>query len=250
MTRKPAFARIGLDRGSRLCDGPQPTVTPRNNLRTSSHMAGSPTFDADFRARFRDLLGWRRDVRKFRRDPLPDGTLERLLQLACLAPSVGLSEPWRFVVVREAARRDKIKSCFKTCNAAALNGQANDRASRYARLKLEGLDDAPCHVAVFADRATLQGHGLGRLTMPEMIEYSAVLAIHTLWLAARAEGIGVGWLSILEPAEVTAILGMPPDWTFIGYFCIGYPVEDCDTPALEREGWESRRPSSETVFYR
>ncbi len=213
-------------------------------------MAGSPTFDADFRARFRDLLGWRRDVRKFRRDPLPDGTLERLLQLACLAPSVGLSEPWRFVVVREAARRDKIKCCFKTCNAAALNGQATDRASRYARLKLEGLDDAPCHVAVFADRATLQGHGLGRLTMPEMIEYSAVLAIHTLWLAARAEGIGVGWLSILEPVEVTAILGMPPDWTFIGYFCIGYPVEDYDTPALEREGWESRRPSSETVFYR
>jgi len=172
------------------------------------------------------------------------------LKLACLAPSVGLSEPWRFVVVREAARRDKIKSCFETCNAAALSGQASDRASLYARLKLQGLDDAPCHVAVFADRSTAQGHGLGRLTMPEMIEYSAVLAIHTLWLAARAEGIGVGWLSILEPAKVAIILDTPPEWTFIGYFCIGYPAENCDTPALEREGWESRRPPPDTVFYR
>ncbi|MBS0532260.1 MAG: 5,6-dimethylbenzimidazole synthase [Proteobacteria bacterium] len=213
-------------------------------------MAGSPTFDADFRARFRDLLGWRRDVRKFRRNPLPDGTLERLIQLACLAPSVGLSEPWRFVVVRDVARRDKIRSCFKICNAAALNSHDTNRASLYARLKLEGLEEAPCHVAVFADRSTAQGHGLGRLTMPEMIDYSAVLAIHTLWLAARAEGIGVGWLSILEPVEVAAILDTPPDWTFIGYLCIGYPIENCDTPALEREGWESRRPSSETVFYR
>lgn len=213
-------------------------------------MAEAPTFDADFRARFRDLIGWRRDVRQFRRDPLPDGTLERLLNLACLAPSVGLSEPWRFVIVREAARRNKIKSCFETCNAAALSGQASDRASLYARLKLQGLDEAPCHVAVFADRSTVQGHGLGRLTMPEMIEYSAVLAIHTLWLAARAEGIGVGWLSILEPAKVAMILDTPSEWTFIGYFCIGYPAENCDTPALEREGWESRRPPPDTVFYR
>ena len=213
-------------------------------------MAGSPTFDADFRARFRELIGWRRDVRQFRRDPLPDGTLERLLQLACLAPSVGLSEPWRFVVVREDARRDRIKSCFRTCNAVALGGQANDRASLYARLKLEGLDDAPCHVAVFADRATVQGHGLGRMTMPEMIEYSAVLAIHTLWLAARTEGIGVGWLSILDPAAVAAILDTPPEWSFVGYLCIGYPVGECDTPALQREGWESRKPPSDTVFYR
>jgi len=254
MTRKLDCARIhtriGLDRGPRLCDGPQPAATLRNKFRTSSHMACDPTFDANFRAQFRDLLGWRRDVRRFQRAPLPAGTLERLLQLASLAPSVGLSEPWRFVVVREATRRDRIKSCFKACNAAALNSQTSDRGSLYARLKLEGLDDSPCHVAVFADRSTAQGHGLGRLTMPEMIEYSAVLAIHTMWLAARTEGIGVGWLSILDPAEVVAILDIPPDWTFIGYFCIGYPVENCDTPALERQGWESRRPSSETVFYR
>ncbi|HVV42247.1 MAG TPA: 5,6-dimethylbenzimidazole synthase [Nitrobacter sp.] len=209
-----------------------------------------PTFDAEFRARFRDLLGWRRDVRQFRRDFLPEGTLERLLQLACLAPSVGLSEPWRFVVVRDPARRAQIKRCFEACNATALRGQDGKRAAHYARLKLEGLDDAPDHVAVFADRSTIQGHGLGRLTMPETIEYSAVLAIHTLWLAARSEGIGVGWLSILDPADIPAILGIPADWTFIGYFCVGYPVEACDTPALERQGWESRRPTAGVITYR
>ena len=103
MTRGAGRAKIGLTAAEPLCDRPRTTATPRNRFRTPSHMAGPPTFDTDFRTRFRDLLGWRRDVRKFRRDRLPGGTLERLLQLACLAPSVGLSEPWRFVVVREAA---------------------------------------------------------------------------------------------------------------------------------------------------
>jgi 5,6-dimethylbenzimidazole synthase len=213
-------------------------------------MAGPPDFDADFRARLRDLIIWRRDVRRFRREPLPDGALDRLLQLACLAPSVGLSQPWRFVIVDSAARRDAIKQCFRACNAEALSDQSAERTSLYARLKLEGLDEAPCQVAVFADRSTSQGHGLGRVTMPEMIQYSAVLAVHTLWLAARAEGIGFGWLSILDPARVSGILEVPPGWAFIGYFCIGYPLHESDTPALEQEGWEARRPLSEALLYR
>jgi 5,6-dimethylbenzimidazole synthase len=213
-------------------------------------MSGPPDFDADFRARLRDLMIWRRDVRRFTREPLPDGALQRLLQLACLAPSVGLSQPWRFVIVQNPARRDAVKECFNACNAAALSDQATGRTSLYARLKLEGLDDAPCQVAVFADGSTTQGHGLGRVTMPEMIQYSAVLAVHTLWLAARAEGIGVGWLSILEPSRMAGILDVPAGWTFIGYFCIGYPAEECETPALEQQGWEARRPWSEAVVYR
>jgi len=218
-------------------------------------MNQAPQFDADFRARLRDLIVWRRDVRRFQRAPLPDGTLHRLLQLACLAPSVGLSQPWRFVIVDSPARRDAIKACFTACNADALaeqsrSGRSAERASLYARLKLEGLDEAPCQIAVFADRATSSGHGLGRLTMPEMIEYSAVLAVHTLWLAARAEGIGVGWLSILEPARVAEILEVPPDWSFIGYFCVGYPLEEHDTPALQQQGWEARRVLSEALLYR
>ncbi len=146
-----------------------------------------PAFDAGFRARLLDLIQWRRDVRHFRRDPLDQTALDRLVETACRAPSVGLSEPWRFVMVTEPARRRAIRECFVDCNADALNAQSTDRASDYARLKLAGLDAAPGHVAVFADRSTLQGHGLGRRTMPETIEYSVVMAIHTLWLAARAE---------------------------------------------------------------
>jgi 5,6-dimethylbenzimidazole synthase len=209
-----------------------------------------PHFDAAFRRQLLDLIAWRRDVRRFRRDLLPAGTLERLIDCACLAPSVGLSQPWRFVIVDDAARRAAIRADFEACNEEALQAQAPERATLYARLKLAGLDDAPGHIAVFADHATQQGHGLGRLTMPATIDYSAVMAIHTLWLAARAEGIGVGWVSILDPARVAAILATPPGWTFIGYLCVGYPSEDHDVPALEREGWEKRRAACEAVLYR
>ena len=201
-----------------------------------------PDFDADFRQQLRTLLVWRRDVRRFRPDPLPKGCVERLLDLACLAPSVGLSQPWRFVLVDDPDRRAAMRADFLACNAEALGAQAPDRASRYARLKLAGLDEAPVHLAAFADRSTAQGHGLGRRTMPEMIEYSAAMAIHTLWLVARAEGIGVGWVSILDPARVKAALDVPAAWTFLGYLCLGYPAADDDAPVLEREGWEERRP--------
>jgi 5,6-dimethylbenzimidazole synthase len=198
-------------------------------------------FDADFRARLRELLAWRRDVRQFRREPLPSGAVERLIEIACLAPSVGLSQPWRFVLVDAPERRTAIRANFAECNVAALAAQPTDRATKYARLKLAGLDDAPCHLAVFADTDTAQGHGLGRLTMPEMIEYSAVAAVHTLWLAARAEGIGMGWVSILDPQAVRAVLDVPATWRLIGYFCLGYPAAADDIPRLEREGWEARR---------
>jgi len=133
----------------------------------------SIAFDDDFRSRLRDLLIWRRDVRYFRRDPLPSGTLESLIELACLAPSVGLSQPWRFVIVEDETIRGAIRRNFTTCNADALAAQAPERTRLYARLKLAGLEEAPCHFAVFADRATTQGHELGRRTMPEMIDYSA-----------------------------------------------------------------------------
>jgi 5,6-dimethylbenzimidazole synthase len=199
------------------------------------------SFDPAFRARLRELLIWRRDVRRFRRDPLPGGTLEALIELACLAPSVGLSQPWRFVVVEDAARRAAIRQNFAACNAQALAAQSGDRAGLYATLKLAGLDEAPGHFAVFADRTTSQGHGLGRHTMPEMIDYSAVTAVHTIWLGARAQGIGMGWVSILDPEVVATVLDVPAEWKFIGYFCLGYAQTDDIIPELERIGWERRR---------
>jgi 5,6-dimethylbenzimidazole synthase len=218
-------------------------MTRADELDVAARREGAPEFGPEFRERLYDLLKWRRDVRRFERTPLPAGTIERLIAIACLSPSVGLSEPWRFIIVEDKGRRAAIRASFEACNKDALAMQTPDRAALYARLKLAGLDDAPCQIAVFADRATAQGHGLGRHTMPEMIEYSAVTAVHTIWLAARSQGIGVGWVSILEPAAVTAILDVPADWKFIAYLCLGFPQAEDDLPDLARKDWEQRQPS-------
>jgi 5,6-dimethylbenzimidazole synthase len=207
-------------------------------------------FDDAFRARLRELLIWRRDVRRFRPGPLPAGTLERLIELACLAPSVGLSQPWRFVIVDDAERRRAVLENFRSANADALKAYEGDLAARYARLKLAGLEEAPAQLAIFADAATPAGHGLGRRTMPEMAEYSVVAAIVTLWLAARAEGIGMGWISILTPAGINALLDVPEAWRLIGYFCLGFPQGDDVSPELERAGWEQRQDASAFVLKR
>jgi len=207
-------------------------------------------FDDDFRRHLRELFVWRRDVRSFRREPLPDGAIERLIDTACLSPSVGLSQPWRFVTVDDAARRRAVIDDFKTCNAEALNAYAGERAARYAELKLSGLEQAPRHLAVFADKASDIGHGLGRATMPETTEYSVVAAITAMWLAARAEGIGIGWVSILTPDRIHAILDVPDGWKLIAYLCIGYPEAECDQPALAQARWEYRRAPGEFTLRR
>lgn len=207
-------------------------------------------FDDSFRQHLRELFVWRRDVRRFRSDTLPEGALEKLIEIACLSPSVGLSQPWRFVIVEDALRRGAVIDDFKACNAEALSCYSGERAARYASLKLAGLVEAPCHLAVFADKAGDIGHGLGRATMPETTEYSVVAAITAMWLAARAEGIGLGWVSILTPARMHNILDVPASWKFIGYFCLGYPLEDCDRPELERADWERRRTAAEFTIRR
>ena len=211
----------------------------------------APDFPPDFRDRFVDLLRWRRDVRHFRRDPLPPGLLDRLLDLACLAPSVGNSQPWRFVLVEDPDRRDAVRAVFGRCNADAAAGyDDDDRATQYRRLKLAGLQEAPVQLAIFCDRSTGQGHGLGRQTMPETLDHSVVTAIHTLWLAARSEGVGVGWVSILEPEAVTTLLEVPPAWHLIGYLCLGFPTSEEEVPELEREGWQARLGACRTVLQR
>ena len=209
-----------------------------------------PAFDDGFRAQLQDLFAWRRDVRRFRSDPLPEHTLQRLIETACLAPSVGLSQPWRFVIVDDPARRQAVLDNFSACNAEALEAYQGERAQLYAGLKLAGLREAPGHLAVFADRGTDVGHALGRRTMPEMADYSVVAAITTMWLAARAEDIGMGWVSILDPVIVAEALDIPPDWRLIGYFCIGYPEIEDDRPELERAGWERRRTATDHIIRR
>ena len=210
----------------------------------------APDFDAEFRAKLQDLFTWRRDVRHFKTDPLPAGTLDRLLAIADQAPSVGLSQPWRFVLVEANAARAAIRASFEIHNKAALAGLDGDRASLYATLKLAGLDQAPVHLAVFCDPDPIQGGGLGRQTMPETLDFSTVGATQTLWLAARAEGIGLGWLSILDPQAVSNALDVPHNWRFIAYLCLGYPQQETDIPELERAGWEYRSPLSSRIIRR
>lgn len=205
---------------------------------SSTSPAPSPVFDAAFRARFRDLVLWRRDVRRFRRDPVDAGVVRALISLACHAPSVGHSQPWRFVLVGDASRRAAVAASFQRANAEALAGYSGAERELYARLKLEGLGDAPVHLAVFADETTAVGKGLGRQSMPETLRYSVVAAIQTLWLAARAEGLGVGWISIVEPEVVMAALDVPPAWSLVAYLCIGHPVEEHLVPELVRSGWQ------------
>ncbi len=198
------------------------------------------TFDAAFQAEFAELLAWRRDVRKFRTDRVPEETLDILFHLAELAPSVGNCQPARFVLVEDESRRAAVMANFEATNREALAAYRGERAELYARLKLAGLKEAPVHLAVFCDEETERGFGLGARTMPETRRYSAVCALHTFWLAARAYGLGVGWVSILDAAALAKALDAPQTWSFVGYLCIGWPEEEHRTPELERAGWQSR----------
>ncbi|WP_232630584.1 5,6-dimethylbenzimidazole synthase [Methylobacterium sp. Leaf118] len=209
-----------------------------------------PVFDAAFRDRLGALMAWRRDVRRFRSDPVAEAVLRACLDLAVLAPSVGNSQPWRFVRVSDPARRAAVAANFERCNAAAGAGYADERRALYARLKLAGLREAPVHLAVFCDRATEAGHGLGRATMPEMLRYSVAASVHAFWLAARAHGIGVGWVSILEPEPVARLLDVPESWDLVAYLCVGHPQEEHVDPELVRHGWQARSPDAARLHER
>lgn len=185
-----------------------------------------------------DVLTWRRDVRHFRTDPISEATKSKLRVAMDLAPSVGNARPWRVVEVATPALRESIIANFKYANQEAGEIYEDDRKRAYQALKLAGLREAPLHLAVFTDHAPNAGHGLGRQTMPEMLDYSTVAAIHTLWLVARAENLGVGWVSILDPQSVCRTLDVSATWSLTGYLCVGYPAETNDTPELHRRGWQ------------
>ena len=199
-------------------------------------------FGPEFRAELADLMRWLRDVRHFRTDPVEAAVLDRCLQAFAMAPSVGLSEPWRLLRVESAAARAAVTENFEAANAEALSSYDADKAGLYARLKLAGLREAPVHLAVFCDDATPKGAGLGAASMPETRAYSVVGAITLFWLMLRAEGLGLGWVSILDPDRLARDLAAPESWRFIGYLCVGRPEEDSDTPELARIGWEARAP--------
>ncbi len=200
-------------------------------------------FSDDFRTQFDLLMRLRRDVRRFRTDAIDEAVLTRCLDAFRLAPSVGLSEPWRVIRIESLAARDAALKNFQAANERALSGYSGEKAQLYSQLKLSGMKEAPVQLAVFCDDATDKGQGLGAGTMPEMRRYSVVSAITLFWLALRAEGLGLGWVSILDPDQMVRDLDVPEDWRLIGYFCLGWPEAQSDTPELEQVGWECRDTS-------
>ncbi|WP_424832599.1 5,6-dimethylbenzimidazole synthase [Ruegeria sp.] len=199
-------------------------------------------FTDDFRTQFDLLMRLRRDVRRFRTDAIDEAVLARCLDAFRLAPSVGLSEPWRVIRVESQTARAAALRNFQAANDTALAGYSGEKAQLYSRLKLSGMQDAPVQLAVFCDDNTDKGLGLGAGTMPEMRRYSVVSAITLFWLALRTEGLGLGWVSILNPDQMARDLDVPEGWRLIGYFCVGWPEKTSETPELEQVGWENRGP--------
>ena len=196
------------------------------------------------------LMRMRRDVRHFISDPVAPELIEAAIRAGNLAPSVGYSQPWRWVRVDDPVRRAAVIASHDAVNAAARRESHADRADEYGALKLSGLREAPVHLAVFCDMATSVGGGLGRTTMPQTLEYSVVMAIYGFWLAARAHELGVGWVSILDPAAVTSVLDVPSDWRLIAYLAVGYPAFASATPELAERGWEHASAAAAEITQR
>lgn len=202
------------------------------------------------RAALYRAIALRRDVRaEFLPDDVDDDVLARVLGAAHQAPSVGLSQPWRFIVVRELATRSAVHAAFTRANAAAAAAYELADGERYRGLRLAGILDAPVNVCVTCDDDCARGNGLGRRTMPETARYSTVCAIQNLWLAARVEGLGVGWVSIIEPAELRTLLAIPERLAVVAYLCVGHVAAFAPVADLERDRWEARVALADVVDY-
>jgi 5,6-dimethylbenzimidazole synthase len=209
-----------------------------------------PAFDLAFQAQLRELLRLRRDVRRFRTDPIPEACLQDMLDAAHHAPSVGLSQPWRFVRVDDPGHRLAVIQEFERANREAARIYDGERAQAYMALKLAGLKEAPVHLLVCVETDPEEGHGLGRQTQPETLRSSTVCAIQNLWLTARAMGVGVGWVSIMEPHRLVPVLDLPRSWEWVAYLCVGWPQEEPEIPELERAHWEHRTPLADHLLQR
>jgi 5,6-dimethylbenzimidazole synthase len=219
------------------------TVRPRLDF-----VAAGPFSEADRAAVYR-AIETRRDVRnEFLPDPIDPVVLRRLLEAAHRAPSVGFMQPWNFVVVRDPAVRTRVHGAFTRANAAAADLFGDVAGAAYRALKLEGLREAPVHVVVTCDRDRCGPVVLGRTHDAAMDLYSCVCAVQNLWLAARAEGIGVGWVSIFEKQDLREILGIPERIEIVAYLCLGKVEKLHSSPELEQRRWRARLALDELVF--
>ncbi|MEI9979407.1 MAG: 5,6-dimethylbenzimidazole synthase [Edaphobacter sp.] len=213
-------------------------------------MPADTAFSEPERAAVYRAIATRRDVRRgFADRPLPDELLQRLLAAAHSAPSVGLMQPSRFIVIRNLATRKAVHDIFKEANAKAAATYMEEQGQKYAALKLEGILEAPQNLCIVCDTQSERGHRLGRHSMPETAAYSTVCAVQNLWLAARTEGVGVGWVSILDPVRLRTLLQIPEHLLPVAYLCLGYVDRFASEPELERAGWEKRVPLRSAICY-
>jgi 5,6-dimethylbenzimidazole synthase len=208
------------------------------------HAFSEPERDALYR-----VIGARRDIRRFLPDPLPAETLARILGAAHQAPSVGFMQPWDFVLIRDRTVRDRVHAAFQRANAEAQERFEGERRDRYAALKLEGIRESALNLCVTCDRNRFGPVVLGRTCQPDMDLFSTVCAVQNLWLASRAEGVGVGWVSILHADELADILGLPPGVVPVAYLCLGYVAGFPPQPELQTAGWLPRLSLAEVVRF-
>ncbi|MGH7875049.1 MAG: 5,6-dimethylbenzimidazole synthase [Candidatus Binatia bacterium] len=190
----------------------------------------------------------RRDVRRFLSSPIPAEAVERILLAAHHAPSVGFMQPWNFIVIRESRTKKLIKEAFLLARGQEAERFSHDRKKLYLSLKLEGIEEAPLNICVTCDSTRHGPAVLGRSLIPQTDIYSTCCAIQNLWLAARAEGLGVGWVSILREDRLKEILRIPSHITVVGYLCMGNPARFEPKPELETVGWLDRLPLRDVIF--
>jgi 5,6-dimethylbenzimidazole synthase len=195
-----------------------------------------------------EAIARRRDMRSFLPDPIPRETLARILGAAHKAGSVGFMQPWNFIVIEDVTIRQTVRAHVEAERLRAAEAFDASRRDAYLSFKLEGILDAPLNICVTCDRQRFGPAVLGRHTIPQTDLYSTCAAIQNLWLAARAEGIGVGWVSILRPEELRKALGIPDHVVPVAYLCVGFVDSFPERPMLESAGWLPRLPLSDVVF--
>lgn len=213
-----------------------------------AHQEDNTFVEQDRQGLYKTLFN-RRDVRsQFRPDPVPNDVLARVLYAAHHAPSVGFMQPWNFTIVKDTAVKQKVHGLYQQANEAAASEFEEEQQKQYRQLKLAGILDAPLNICVTCDRDRAGPVVLGRQQMPEMDLFSSVCAVQNLWLAARAEGLGVGWVSIMDPDELKKVLGIPAAIVPIAYLCVGYVDHFLATPELANKGWRQRLPLADLVY--
>lgn len=228
---------------------PVPVVGDSTSARERAQDPRGWAMGADVVRALESVVSGRRDIRRYRPDPVPDDVLDEVLAAGHRGPSVGHSQPWRFVVVRDPSVRERAAHLADRARLAQAQHLDDDRAARLLDLKLEGLREAPVGIVVACDRRTSARGVLGRATFPDADLWSSACAIENMWLTARAHGLGLGWVTLFDPSELASLLELPPRVETLGWLCLGWPDERPPDPGLERAAWSRRVPLSEVVMH-